>query len=72
MRLLTAEAVFEMPPQPMWLAGRAAVGAFLGAQVLAEPGRVSGWSRPRPTGSPAWPRTCAARTALFMPMPCRC
>jgi RNA polymerase sigma-70 factor (ECF subfamily) len=39
MRLLTAEAVFEMPPQPMWLAGRAAVGAFLGARVLAEPGR---------------------------------
>ena len=39
MRLLTADAVFEMPPEPMWLAGRAAVGAFLGARVLAEPGR---------------------------------
>jgi RNA polymerase sigma-70 factor, ECF subfamily len=39
MRLLTADAVFEMPPQPMWLAGRAAVGAFLGARVLGEPGR---------------------------------
>jgi RNA polymerase sigma-70 factor, ECF subfamily len=39
MRLLTADAVFEMPPEPMWLAGRAAVGTFLGARVLAEPGR---------------------------------
>ena len=39
MRLLTADAVFEMPPQPMWLAGRAAVGAFLGRRVLGEPGR---------------------------------
>jgi RNA polymerase sigma-70 factor (ECF subfamily) len=39
MRLLTADAVFEMPPEPVWLAGRAAVGAFLGGRVLAEPGR---------------------------------
>jgi RNA polymerase sigma-70 factor, ECF subfamily len=39
MRLLTADAVFEMPPQPMWLAGRAAAGAFLGRRVLGEPGR---------------------------------
>jgi RNA polymerase sigma-70 factor (ECF subfamily) len=39
MQLLTADAVFEMPPQPMWLAGRAAVGAFLGRRVLGEPGR---------------------------------
>jgi RNA polymerase sigma-70 factor (ECF subfamily) len=34
MRLLTADAVFEMPPEPMWLAGRAAVGTFLGNRVL--------------------------------------
>ena len=34
MRLLTADAVFEMPPEPMWLAGRAAVGRFLGHRVL--------------------------------------
>jgi RNA polymerase sigma-70 factor, ECF subfamily len=39
MRLLTADAVFEMPPQPAWLAGRAAVGTFLGTRVLAGPGR---------------------------------
>jgi RNA polymerase sigma-70 factor, ECF subfamily len=39
MRLLTADAVFEMPPQPQWIAGRAAVGAFLGGRVLAGPGR---------------------------------
>jgi RNA polymerase sigma-70 factor (ECF subfamily) len=39
MRLLTADAVFEMPPEPMWLSGRAAVGTFLGGRVLAEPGR---------------------------------
>src|SRR3984957_11468962 len=39
MRLLTADAVFEMPPEPMWLAGRAAVGTFLGTRVLAGPGR---------------------------------
>jgi RNA polymerase sigma-70 factor (ECF subfamily) len=39
MRLLTADAVFEMPPEPMWLAGRTAVGAFLGTRVLAGPGR---------------------------------
>ena len=39
MRLLTADAVFEMPPEPMWLAGRAAVGTFLGSRVLAGPGR---------------------------------
>jgi RNA polymerase sigma-70 factor, ECF subfamily len=39
MRLLTADAVFEMPPQPTWLAGRAAVRAFLSGRVLAAPGR---------------------------------
>jgi RNA polymerase sigma-70 factor, ECF subfamily len=39
MRLLTADAVFEMPPEPMWLAGRGAVGRFLGNRVLAGPGR---------------------------------
>jgi RNA polymerase sigma-70 factor, ECF subfamily len=44
MRLLTADAVFEMPPEPTWLAGRAAIGKFLGdrvlgARALAGPGR---------------------------------
>jgi RNA polymerase sigma-70 factor (ECF subfamily) len=39
MRLLTADAVFEMPPEPAWITGRAAVGAFLGDRVLAGPGR---------------------------------
>jgi RNA polymerase sigma-70 factor (ECF subfamily) len=38
MELLTAEAVFEMPPQPMWFAGRDPIGRFLAAWVLLEPG----------------------------------
>ena len=39
MGLLRADAVFEMPPQPMWFAGRDAVLEFLAARVLPEPGR---------------------------------
>jgi RNA polymerase sigma-70 factor (ECF subfamily) len=39
MELLRADAVFEMPPQPMWLAGRDAVVAFLASRVLREPGQ---------------------------------
>jgi RNA polymerase sigma-70 factor (ECF subfamily) len=39
MRLLREDAVLEMPPQPTWFAGRAQVGRFLAAHVLAEPGR---------------------------------
>jgi RNA polymerase sigma-70 factor (ECF subfamily) len=39
MRLLREDAVLEMPPLPTWFAGRAAVGSFLGGQVLGEPGR---------------------------------
>jgi RNA polymerase sigma-70 factor (ECF subfamily) len=35
MRLLTADAVFEMPPEPAWISGRAAIGRFLGDRVLA-------------------------------------
>jgi RNA polymerase sigma-70 factor, ECF subfamily len=38
MALLRADAVFEMPPQPMWLAGRETIGRFLGSWVLREPG----------------------------------
>ena len=61
MRLLTADAVFEMPPQPMWLAGRAAVGAFLGRRVLGEPGRfrlvpAAGQRAAGPGHLPARPR----------------
>jgi RNA polymerase sigma-70 factor (ECF subfamily) len=36
--LLRADAVFEMPPLPTWFAGRAAMLAFLQAQVLRDPG----------------------------------
>jgi RNA polymerase sigma-70 factor (ECF subfamily) len=39
--LLTADAVFEMPPEPARFAGRAAIGAFLAARVLTAPGRFA-------------------------------
>jgi RNA polymerase sigma-70 factor, ECF subfamily len=39
MELLRADATFEMPPQPMWLAGRDRIVEFLAALVLPEPGR---------------------------------
>lgn len=39
MELLRADAVFEMPPQPMWFAGRDPIGQFLESVVLREPGR---------------------------------
>jgi RNA polymerase sigma-70 factor (ECF subfamily) len=39
--LLTADAVFEMPPQPAWFAGRPAIGAVLRGQVLTGPGRFA-------------------------------
>jgi RNA polymerase sigma-70 factor, ECF subfamily len=39
MRLITQDAVLEMPPMPTWFAGRAAIGRFLTANVLGEPGR---------------------------------
>jgi RNA polymerase sigma-70 factor, ECF subfamily len=38
MELLRADAVFEMPPQPMWFAGRDPIVNFLAARVLREPG----------------------------------
>jgi len=38
MRLLRADAVFEMPPVPTWFAGREQIGRFLAARVLREPG----------------------------------
>jgi RNA polymerase sigma-70 factor (ECF subfamily) len=38
MQLLEADAVFEMPPQPMWFAGRDPIVQFLGSVVLREPG----------------------------------
>jgi RNA polymerase sigma-70 factor, ECF subfamily len=34
MRLLRKDAVFEMPPQPAWFAGREAIGRFLAFRVL--------------------------------------
>jgi RNA polymerase sigma-70 factor (ECF subfamily) len=36
MKLLRADAVFEMPPQPMWFVGRDAVLDFLKSRVLRE------------------------------------
>jgi RNA polymerase sigma-70 factor (ECF subfamily) len=38
MRLLRADATFEMPPQPAWFLGRHAIGRFLAVNVLREPG----------------------------------
>jgi RNA polymerase sigma-70 factor, ECF subfamily len=38
MQLLREDAVLEMPPLPMWFAGRERVGRFFGSQVLGEPG----------------------------------
>jgi RNA polymerase sigma-70 factor (ECF subfamily) len=39
MQLLREDAVFEMPPEPTWFAGRELIGRFLQARVLAEPSR---------------------------------
>jgi len=39
LRLLRADAGFEMPPQPAWFTGRAAIGRFLDDLVLTRPGR---------------------------------
>ena len=39
MELLRADAVIEMPPQPMWFAGREPMLNFFGSYVLTEPGR---------------------------------
>ena len=35
LRLLREDVIIEMPPRPMWYAGREAVGRFLGVQVLS-------------------------------------
>jgi RNA polymerase sigma-70 factor (ECF subfamily) len=37
-RLLSADAVLEMPPSPTWFAGREQIGRFLAARVLRQPG----------------------------------
>ncbi|SDI34100.1 RNA polymerase, sigma subunit, ECF family [Actinokineospora alba] len=52
MRLLTEDAVFEMPPMPTWFAGRDNVGAFLATRL-----RTPGAMRMVPTsanGQPAF------------------
>src|SRR5579859_5466076 len=36
--LLRADAVLEMPPYPVWFAGRDAVAGFVGSQLLTGPG----------------------------------
>jgi RNA polymerase sigma-70 factor, ECF subfamily len=38
MRLLRADATFEMPPQSAWFLGREQIGRFLASYVLREPG----------------------------------
>jgi RNA polymerase sigma-70 factor (ECF subfamily) len=38
MELLRADAVFEMPPQPLWFASREPIIRFLASVVLPEPG----------------------------------
>jgi len=38
MRLLRADATFEMPPAPAWFLGRERIGRFLPVHVLREPG----------------------------------
>ncbi len=38
MRLLQADASFEMPPEPAWFLGREQIGRFLAANVLRAPG----------------------------------
>ena len=40
MQLLRADAVMEMPPQPMWFTGRQQIGRFLAARVLRVPGQT--------------------------------
>jgi RNA polymerase sigma-70 factor (ECF subfamily) len=37
MQLLTADAVYEMPPIPTWFAGRQVIGRFLASRVPANP-----------------------------------
>ncbi len=39
MQLLRDDAVFEMPPEATWFAGREMIGRFLEARVLTAPGR---------------------------------
>jgi RNA polymerase sigma-70 factor, ECF subfamily len=41
MQLLRDDAVFEMPPEPVWFTGRVLIGRFLRARVLTEPGRFA-------------------------------
>ena len=40
MRLLRADATFEMPPQSAWFLGREQIGRFLAVNVLREPGTL--------------------------------
>jgi len=40
MRLLRADATFEMPPQSAWFLGREEIGRFLAVNVLREPGAL--------------------------------
>jgi RNA polymerase sigma-70 factor (ECF subfamily) len=42
MRLLAADAVYEMPPIPTWFAGRRVIGRFLASRIPANPADIQG------------------------------
>jgi len=50
-RLMRADIALEMPPQPQWFRGRAAVAGFFGEHVLGTPGEF----RMLPTGANGQP-----------------
>ncbi len=62
--LLTDDAVLEMPPVPLWYAGRRDYGRFI-ARIFAM--RGGGWRMipARRTASPAWPPTAPTTTGAL-------
>ena len=52
-RLLTDDAIMEMPPQPGWFAGREPIRRFLASRVLTAPGRFT-MIRTAANGQPAF------------------
>ena len=60
--LLTADAVLEMPPVPLWYRGRRDYGRFMTGCSRCV-GRTGGCTGYRPAASPRWPPTAVAGTA---------